>query len=55
MPLAWTAWSLVHGIAKLAGSGNLPLTAEATIEFTRHAAQAIFGGMKAGSGVGGKL
>ncbi len=26
LPLAWTAWSLVHGIAKLAISGNLPLS-----------------------------
>ena len=39
MPLAWTAWSLVHGIAKLAISGNLPLSARSTIEFTRRASQ----------------
>ncbi len=45
LPLAWTAWSLVHGIAKLAISGNLPLNARATIEFTRRASQAIFGEM----------
>ncbi len=44
-PLAWTAWSLVHGIAKLAISGNLPLNARSTIEFTRTASQALFGGM----------
>jgi AcrR family transcriptional regulator len=44
LPLAWTAWSLVHGIAKLAISGNLPLSAKATIEFTRRATQSIFGG-----------
>lgn len=42
MPLAWTAWSLVHGIAKLAISGNLPLSARATIAFTRRAAEALF-------------
>jgi hypothetical protein len=42
------AWSLVHGIAKLAISGNLPLNARSTIEFTRSASQAIFSGMKAG-------
>lgn len=48
LPLAWTAWSLVHGIAKLAISGNLPLNARSTIEFTRSASQAIFSGMKAG-------
>ena len=45
LPLAWTAWSLVHGIAKLAISGNLPLNARSTIEFTRSASQAIFGGV----------
>ncbi len=44
-PLAWTAWSLVHGIAKLATGGNLPLTAEATLAFTRTAAQALLGGL----------
>ena len=42
MPLAWTAWSLVHGIAKLAISGNLPLDARETVAFTRGAAQALF-------------
>jgi AcrR family transcriptional regulator len=49
LPLAWMAWSFVHGIAKLAISGNLPLNARSTIEFTRSASQTIFGGMKAGS------
>lgn len=48
LPLAWTAWSLVHGIAKLAISGNLPLNARSTIEFTRFASQAIFGGLAVG-------
>ncbi len=48
LPLAWTAWSLVHGISKLAISGNLPLNARSTIEFTRSASQAIFGSMAAG-------
>jgi AcrR family transcriptional regulator len=43
--LAWTAWALVHGIAKLAAGGNLPLTAEATLEFTREAAQALLSGL----------
>ena len=42
LPLAWTAWSLVHGIAKLANGGNLPLSARATIAFTRHATRTIF-------------
>jgi AcrR family transcriptional regulator len=44
-PLAWTAWSLVHGIAKLATGGNLPLTDDATLEFTRGAARALLGGL----------
>jgi AcrR family transcriptional regulator len=49
LPHAWTAWSLVHGIAKLAVSGNLPLTARATLEFTRSASRTIFPRMTAGS------
>jgi AcrR family transcriptional regulator len=48
LPLAWMAWSFVHGIAKLAISGNLPLNARSTIEFTRSASHAIFSGMKFG-------
>ena len=47
LPLAWTAWSLVHGIAKLAISGNLPLSSRSTVEFTRSASQTIFSGMNA--------
>jgi AcrR family transcriptional regulator len=46
LPMAWMAWSLVHGIAKLAISGNLPLNSRSTIEFTRSASQAFFSGMK---------
>ena len=42
LPLAWLAWSLVHGIAKLAISGNLPFNACSAIEFTRTASQSIF-------------
>jgi hypothetical protein len=45
LPLAWTAWSLVHGIAKLASGGNLPLNARSTIEFTRSASRTMFRGM----------
>lgn len=45
LPLAWASWSLVHGIAKLATGGNLPLTARATLDFTRNAAQAIVRGL----------
>jgi AcrR family transcriptional regulator len=47
LPLAWTAWSFVHGISKLAISGNLPLSTRSTIEFTRSASNAIFTGMQA--------
>jgi len=45
LPLAWTAWSLVHGIAKLAVSGNLPLNRAATLNFTRQATEVLSGGM----------
>jgi AcrR family transcriptional regulator len=45
LPLAWTAWSLVHGIAKLANSGNLPLSRRATLVFTRKATQGMFDGI----------
>ncbi|HEX9200828.1 MAG TPA: TetR/AcrR family transcriptional regulator [Paraburkholderia sp.] len=47
MSLAWTAWSLVHGIAKLSISGNLPLSARATIAFTRSASRTVFGNIAA--------
>jgi AcrR family transcriptional regulator len=42
---AWTAWSMVHGIAKLAVSGNLPLSQHATLEFAQHATEALTAGM----------
>jgi AcrR family transcriptional regulator len=45
MPLALTAWSLVHGIAKLAIGGNLQLSRKDTIAFTHGAAQTLIGGM----------
>jgi AcrR family transcriptional regulator len=44
-PLAWTAWSLVHGIARLATGGNLPLGARATVAFARRAARALLRGL----------
>lgn len=44
-PIAWTAWSLVHGIAKLATGGNLPLDAEGTLAFTRNAARDFLEGV----------
>lgn len=44
--MAWTAWSLVHGIAKLATGGNLPLNKRMTIEFTRQASESMIRGME---------
>jgi AcrR family transcriptional regulator len=49
IPLAWTAWSLVHGIARLAMGGNLPLSRRATLAFTCHATEAILTGLRGGS------
>ena len=46
MPYALTAWSLVHGIAKLAIGGNLPLDPPATLEFTHTAAMQMLQGIK---------
>jgi AcrR family transcriptional regulator len=45
LPQAWTAWSLVHGIAKLAVSGNLPLSHRATLDFTRRATDVLSRGL----------
>jgi AcrR family transcriptional regulator len=50
LPLAWTAWSLVHGIAKLAVAGNLPLNHRKVLEFTKQAADAIMDGLKHSAG-----
>jgi len=44
-PLALMAWSLVHGIAKLAISGNLPYTSKQVLEFARDASKAFVNGM----------
>ena len=46
MPIAWTTWSLVHGIAKLAIGKNLPLNQRATLDFTRQAAESILRGIE---------
>jgi AcrR family transcriptional regulator len=48
LPQAWTAWSLVHGIAKLAVSGNLPLSNAATLDFARRATEVLSAGMMNG-------
>ena len=44
-PLALMAWSLVHGIAKLAISGNLPYSSTQVLEFTQTASEAFVSGM----------
>jgi AcrR family transcriptional regulator len=44
-PLALMAWSLVHGIAKLAISGNLPYTSRQVLAFTQIASEAFVSGM----------
>ena len=46
MPRAWIAWSLVHGIAKLAIGGNLPLSQRKALDFTRQAAESILRGIE---------
>lgn len=45
-PLALMAWSTVHGIAKLAISGNLPYSPKRVIEFTQCATEAFVSGMR---------
>lgn len=45
LPLAFTAWSLVHGVAKLAISGNLPMTRNGTLEFTHYATRVLTEGL----------
>jgi AcrR family transcriptional regulator len=44
-PLAFMAWSMVHGIAKLAASCHLPFRAPAVLDFTDHASQVMMAGM----------
>jgi len=46
LPLALTAWSLVHGIAKLAVSGTLPMGPERTLEFTWQASMWLMQGLR---------
>jgi AcrR family transcriptional regulator len=53
--MAWTAWSLVHGIAKLAVSGNLPLSDAATIEFVRQATAVLANNMGTNARVGARM
>jgi AcrR family transcriptional regulator len=44
-PLALMAWSMVHGIAKLATSGKLPYTSKQVLDFTQYASEAFVSGM----------
>jgi AcrR family transcriptional regulator len=44
-PLALVAWSMVHGIAKLANSGRLPFGAARVLEFANYAAHTMVQGM----------
>lgn len=46
MPIAWAAWSLVHGIATLAMQANLPLNQKAALDFTRQAAEWMIRGIQ---------
>ncbi len=43
--LALIAWSMVHGIAKLAITGNLPYTRKGVLDFTQCASEAFVIGM----------
>jgi AcrR family transcriptional regulator len=45
-PLGLMAWSLVHGIAKLAISGKLSSKRKKVLDFTEHASRAFISGMR---------
>lgn len=45
MPPAFAAWSAVHGLAKLAASGHLPLDASAALDFTAYLTAVITAGL----------
>ena len=46
LPLALTAWSLVHGVAKLAAGGNMPMGQQTLLDFARQATECIAWGME---------
>jgi AcrR family transcriptional regulator len=48
-PLAFMAWSMVHGIAKLAASCHLPFRATAVLDFADHASHVMMAGMGRGN------
>lgn len=45
MPQALTCWSLMHGISKLSGNGNLGMTRAATLKFVRKATDILIEGL----------
>jgi hypothetical protein len=47
--LALMAWSMVHGIAKLAASSHLPFGAKGVLDFADAASRVLGAGMAAGS------
>jgi AcrR family transcriptional regulator len=40
-PISLLAWSIVHGVAKLAGTGHLPFNREHTLAFTNYAVRCM--------------
>jgi AcrR family transcriptional regulator len=47
-PLAFMAWSMVHGIAKLGASRQLPFQKEGILDFVDHASRVMTAGMGTG-------
>lgn len=45
LPQAHTCWSLIHGIAKLAGNGNLHMSRAATLKFVSKATHMLANGL----------
>ncbi len=46
LPLAFIAWGMVHGVAKLGVNGNLPMNRAATLEFTGFATRVLADGLR---------
>jgi AcrR family transcriptional regulator len=45
-PLTLLAWSIVHGVSKLAISGHLPFGLKGTIQFNRYVSETMLKGMR---------
>lgn len=45
-PFAFLAWSIVHGVSKLAISGHLPFGLKGTIQFNRYVAETMLKGLR---------